>query len=114
MPPPYLVTPWGYRDGGLPGHPYTWWRPMNAWTRVRATPRRCRGRAEGHEGLVRQLCDEDGETVSCGPQKGDDLAEGVGGCDRLRDDQPEDERGKQEPDESSHRPPPFRAGRGER
>ena len=65
-------------------------------------------------GLRCDLRDEDGDAVGCGPQKSEDPADGVGGRDRLREDQPHNERDEQEPDESPHRPPPFRAGRGER
>jgi len=65
-------------------------------------------------GLRCDLRDEDGDAVGCGPQKSGDPADGVGGRDRLREDQPHNERDEQEPDESPHRPPPFRAGRGER
>jgi hypothetical protein len=65
-------------------------------------------------GLRCDLGDEDGDAVGCGSQKSEDPADGVGGRDRLREDQPHNERDEQEPDESPHRPPPFRAGRGER
>jgi hypothetical protein len=66
------------------------------------------------DGLTYDFGDEDGDIVGCGPQKSGDLADGVGGRDRLREDQPHNEGDEQEPAESPHRPPPFRAGRGER